>query len=54
MIKMEKIRKVYNTGKIEVEALRGIDLHIKRGDFLTIMGHPVPANQPDEYHRLSR
>ncbi len=38
MIKMEKIRKVYNTGKIEVEALRGIDLHIKRGDFLTIIG----------------
>jgi putative ABC transport system ATP-binding protein len=35
---MEKIRKVYNTGKIEVEALRGIDLHIKRGDFLTIIG----------------
>jgi len=38
MIKMENIRKVYNTGKIEVEALRGIDLHIKRGDFLTVIG----------------
>jgi putative ABC transport system ATP-binding protein len=38
MIKMENIRKVYNTGKIEVEALRGIDLHIKHGDFLTVIG----------------
>ena len=38
MIKMENIRKVYNTGKIEVEALRGIDLHIKQGDFLTVIG----------------
>lgn len=38
MIKMEKIRKVYNTGKIEVEALCGIDLHIRKGDFLTVIG----------------
>lgn len=38
MIRMEKIRKIYNTGKIEVEALRGIDLYIKRGDFLTVIG----------------
>jgi len=35
---MENIRKIYNTGKVEVEALRGIDLHIHRGDFLTIHG----------------
>jgi len=38
MIKMESIRKVYNTGKIDVEALRGVDLHIKQGDFLTVIG----------------
>jgi len=38
MIKMENIRKIYNTGKIEVEALRGVDLHIKQGDFLTVIG----------------
>ena len=38
MIRMENIRKIYNTGKVEVEALRGIDLHIHRGDFLTIYG----------------
>ncbi|MBU0713544.1 ABC transporter ATP-binding protein [bacterium] len=38
MIKMESIRKVYNTGKIEVEALRGVDLHIRCGDFLVVIG----------------
>jgi len=38
MIKMENIRKVYNTGKVEVEALRGVDLQIRRGDFLTVIG----------------
>ncbi|MCK9244681.1 MAG: ABC transporter ATP-binding protein [Candidatus Marinimicrobia bacterium] len=38
MIKMENIRKVYNTGKVEVEALRNVDLHVKRGDFLTVIG----------------
>ncbi len=38
MIKMENIRKVYNTGKIEVEALRGIDLHIRKSDFVTVIG----------------
>ncbi len=38
MIKMDNIRKVYNTGKIEVEALRGLDLHIKKGEFITVIG----------------
>jgi len=38
MIKMDNIRKVYNTGKIEVEALRGLDLHIKKGEFVTVIG----------------
>ena len=38
MIRMEKIRKVYSTGKVDVEALRGIDLHIKKGDFVTVIG----------------
>ncbi len=38
MIKMENIRKVYDTGKIEVEALRGVDLQINRGDFVTVIG----------------
>ena len=32
------VRKVYRTGAEEVEALRGIDLEIARGEFLAVMG----------------
>ena len=32
------VRKVYRTGAEEVEALRGIDLDIERGEFLAVMG----------------
>lgn len=38
MISMRKIRKIYSTGKIEVEALRGIDLEIEENEFVSIMG----------------
>jgi len=38
MIDMRKIRKVYSTGKIELEALRGIDLEIDENQFVAIMG----------------
>lgn len=38
MIKLESIRKTYNTGNIVFEALKGIDLHIKQGEFTSIMG----------------
>ncbi|MBI3190876.1 ABC transporter ATP-binding protein [archaeon] len=37
MIKLEKVQKVYGTG-VKVHALRGIDLHIKKGEFVSIMG----------------
>lgn len=38
MINMQKIRKVYSTGKVDVEALRGIDLEIDENEFVSIMG----------------
>ena len=40
VIRMERIRKVYNTGKVEVEALRGIDLQIGNGltPYLQLLG----------------
>jgi putative ABC transport system ATP-binding protein len=38
IIVMESIRKVYDTGKVKVEALRGIDLKVKKGDFLAVVG----------------
>jgi putative ABC transport system ATP-binding protein len=38
MIDMREIRKIYSTGRIEVEALRGVDLVIGANEFVSIMG----------------
>jgi putative ABC transport system ATP-binding protein len=38
LISMKDITKVYSTGKIHVEALRGICLDIVRGEFVAIIG----------------
>jgi len=38
VIRMERITKVYDTGKIKVEALRGIELEIRAGEFVAIVG----------------
>lgn len=38
MITLEGIEKVYDLGEAQVPALRGVNLSIERGDFVTIMG----------------
>ena len=38
VIRMAGIRKVYDTGKVKVEALRGIDLVVHRGEFVAVVG----------------
>jgi putative ABC transport system ATP-binding protein len=38
IIEMNGIRKVYDTGKIKVEALKGINLTVAPGDFVAIVG----------------
>ena len=38
MIQMKTIKKIYSTGKVDVEALRGIDLHVDKNEFISIMG----------------
>lgn len=38
MIKIDNLTKIYRTGSIQVEALRGICLEIHRGEFVAVMG----------------
>jgi putative ABC transport system ATP-binding protein len=38
IIDMRSITKVYETGKIKVEALRGIDLVVRKGEFVAVVG----------------
>jgi putative ABC transport system ATP-binding protein len=38
MIKLESVTKTYRIGRVEVNALRGIDLLVEAGEFVAIMG----------------
>ncbi len=38
IIRIEKLVKTYDTGKVKVHALKGVDLNIEKGDMVSIMG----------------
>jgi putative ABC transport system ATP-binding protein len=38
VIELDQIHKIYKTGEIEVHALRGVSLKLRRGEFVAIMG----------------
>lgn len=38
MIEIEGMKKIYRNTDFELEALKGIDLHVKKGEFVAIMG----------------
>jgi putative ABC transport system ATP-binding protein len=38
IIRLENVWKTYRMGKVEVNALRGLDLEIRKGEFVSIMG----------------
>ncbi len=38
LLELNKVKKIYQQGKIEVPALRGIDLAVEQGEFTTIFG----------------
>ncbi len=38
IVVMDEIRKVYDTGKVKVEALKGVSFTIRKGEFVAIVG----------------
>lgn len=38
MIQAKNIQKIYGSGELELKVLKGVDLHVKQGEFLAIMG----------------
>jgi putative ABC transport system ATP-binding protein len=38
IVKLEQVEKIYKQGKIEVPALRGLDLEVRRGEFMALTG----------------
>src|SRR5438067_2193509 len=38
LIELRDIRKVYDLGEVQVEALRGVSLHIQQGEYLALVG----------------
>ncbi|WP_326909504.1 ABC transporter ATP-binding protein [Sedimentibacter sp. MB31-C6] len=39
IININKLNKIYKNGSVEVHALKNVNLEIKRGEFIAIMGH---------------
>ena len=46
LIELQGVTKVYGTGQAAMQALRGVDLRIDKGEFVAVMGPAAPASPP--------
>lgn len=44
ILRAENLTKIYGTGENQVVALDHVSFSVNKGEFLAIIGHPVPAN----------
>ena len=49
IIRVRNLRKVYKTGKVSVDALRGVNLDVPKGEFLSIVG-PSGSGKSTLFH----